>query len=110
MENILYCILLCVLIVWVLCLAVLKTLELMDECDRRKRSMEYFDNLSDFLQLTDTIRRLDTGLDGMSERMTQFETDFKTYDGLLENRLTDIETAVKEWQEKPERAEKGVIA
>ena len=34
-----------------------------------------------------------------SKRLEKFETDFKTHDGLLENRLADIESVVKDWKD-----------
>lgn len=92
MMNILICILLVVVILWIISLLVEKGFGIFQECDYKKAIWDYLEQIKEFTQLKDKLLEMESAFNEMSKRMTQFETDFKTYDGLLENRLTDIES------------------
>ena len=49
-------------------------------------------------QTGQVLKRIED-LDSFSKRLEKFEKDFKTHDGLLENRLADIESVVKDWKD-----------
>lgn len=92
MMNILICILLVVVILWIISLLVEKGFGIFQECDYKKAIWDYLEQIKEFTQLKDKLLEMESAFNEMSKRMTQFETDFKTYDGLLENRLGDIES------------------
>lgn len=92
MLKILLCIFLVVLILWVISLLVEKGFEIFQECDYKKAIWDYLEQIKEFTQLKDKLLKMESAYNELSKRMTQFETDFKTYDGLLENRLGDIES------------------
>lgn len=52
-----------------------------------------------YLSQTGQVLKRIEDLDSFSKRLEKLEKDFKTHDGLLENRLTDIESVVKDWKD-----------
>lgn len=92
MIKILICILLVVAILWIISLLVEKGFELSQEGDFKELIRDYIEQMTEFTQLKDKLLEMESAYNELSKRMTQFETDFKTYDGLLENRLGDIES------------------
>lgn len=92
MLKILLCIFLVVLILWVISLLVEKGFELFQECDYKKAIWDYLEQIQEFTKLKDKPLEMESAYNELSKRMTQFETDFKTYDEVLENRLSDIES------------------
>lgn len=92
MLKILLCIFLVVLILWIISLLVEKGFELFQEGDYKKAIWDYLEQIKEFTQLKDKLLEMESAFNELSKRMTQFETDFKTYDEVLENRLSDIES------------------
>lgn len=92
MIKILICILLVVAILWIICLLVEKGFEISQECDYKKAIWDYLEQIQEFTKLKDKLLEMESAYNELSKRMTQFETDFKTYDEVLENRLSDIES------------------
>lgn len=86
------CVLLVVLILLFATILVEKIKDLLEEGNYKKMCEQYF------VQTGQVLKRIED-LDSFSKRLEKFETDFKTYDGLLENRLTDIESVVKDWKD-----------
>lgn len=86
------CVLLVVLILLFATILVEKIKDLLEEGNYKKMCERYLSQTGQVLkQLED--------LDIFSKRLEKFETDFKTHDGLLENRLADIESVVKDWKD-----------
>lgn len=98
MMKILICILLVVAILWIITLLVEKGFEIFHECYYKKAIWDYLKLIQKFTKLKDKVLKMESAYNELSKRMTQFETDFKTYDEMLENRLTDIES--KNWNKK----------
>lgn len=90
--NLLICILLAVLIVLFATVLVEKIRDIVGERNYKKMCEQYL------AQTGKVLKRIDD-LDSFSKRLEKFETDFKAYDGLLENRLTDIEQVIKDWKD-----------
>lgn len=86
------CVLLVVLILLFATILVEKIKDLLEEGNYKKMCEQYF------VQTGQVLKRIED-LDSFSKRLEKFETDFKTYDGLLENRLSDIESVVKDWKD-----------
>lgn len=86
------CVLLVVLILLFATILVEKIKDLLEEGNYKKMCERYMS------QTGQVLKRIED-LDSFSKRLEKFETDFKTYDGLLENRLTDIESVVKDWKD-----------
>lgn len=86
------CVLLVVLILLFATILVEKIKDLLEEGNYKKMCEQYF------VQTGQVLKRIED-LDSFSKRLEKFETDFKTYDGLLENRLTDIESVIKDWKD-----------
>lgn len=84
MIKILICILLAVAILWIISLLVEKGFELSQEGDFKELIRDYIEQMAEFTQLKDKLLEMESAYNELSKRMTQFETDFKTYDGLLE--------------------------
>lgn len=61
--------------------------------------VDYASKLQDIINLKEMLDEYENKFQELSKRLTKFETDFKTYDGLLENRLTDIESVIKDWKD-----------
>ena len=85
------CVLLVVLILLFATILVEKIKCLLEEGNYKKMCEQYF------VQTGQVLKRIED-LDSFSKRLEKFETDFKTHDGLLENRLTDIESVIKDWK------------
>lgn len=90
--NLLICILLAVLIILLATALVEKIRDIAGERNYKKMCEQYL------AQTGKVLKRIDD-LDSFSKRLEKLETDFKTYDGLLENRLTDIEQVIKDWKD-----------
>ena len=99
MVKIQVCILLAVIILYFMTLLAEKIREAGWEKDYKKAVSDYLEKLEEFVKLNEKISLFENGLNGLSERLTEFKTDFKTHDGLLENRLADIESVVKYWKD-----------
>lgn len=90
--NLLICILLAVLIILFATDLVEKIRDIAGERNYKKMCEQYL------AQTGKVLKRIDD-LDSFSKRLEKLETDFKTYDGLLENRLTDIEQVIQDWKD-----------
>lgn len=86
------CVLLVVLILLFATILVEKIKDLLEEGNYKKMCEQYF------VQTGQVLKRIED-LDSFSKRLEKFETDFKAYDKLLENRLTDIESVIKDWKD-----------
>lgn len=86
------CVLLVVLILLFATILVEKIKDLLEEGNYKKMCEQYLS------QTGKVLKRIDD-LDSFSKRLEKFETDFKAYDKLLENRLTDIESVIKDWKD-----------
>lgn len=86
------CVLLVVLILLFATILVEKIKDLLEEGNYKKMCEQYF------VQTGNALKRIED-LDIFSKRLEKFETDFKIYDKLLENRLTDIESVIKDWKD-----------
>ena len=86
------CVLLVVLILLFATILVEKIKDLLEEGNYKKMCERYLS------QTGQVLKRIED-LDSFSKRLEKFETDFKTHDGLLENRLSDIESVVKDWKD-----------
>ena len=86
------CVLLFVLILLFTKILVKKIKDLLEEGKYKKMCEQYF------VQTRNALKRIDD-LDSFSKRLEKLETDFKSYDKLLENRLTDIESVIKDWKD-----------
>lgn len=60
--------------------------------------VDYASKLQDIINLKEKLDEFENRFQELSKRLTKFETDFKTYDGLLENRLQDIESVIIDWK------------
>lgn len=90
--NFLICVLLAVLILLFATILAEKIRAILEERDYKKMCEQYL------AQTGKVLKRIED-LDNFSKRLEKFETDFKTHDGLLENRLTDIESVIKDWKD-----------
>lgn len=97
--KILYGVLITVLIIWFCSLCFEKISNILDEKDFHEMIVDYVSNLQDFINLKEKLAEYENKFNELSKRLTEFETDFKTYDNLLENRLTDIEQVIKDWKD-----------
>ncbi|MEE0892501.1 MAG: hypothetical protein UIT85_00570 [Treponema sp.] len=86
------CVLLVVLILLFATILVEKIKDLLEEGNYKKMCERYLS------QTGQVLKRIED-LDSFSKRLEKFETDFKTHGGLLENRLTDIESVIKDWKD-----------
>ncbi|MDO4506839.1 MAG: hypothetical protein Q4B64_07800 [Spirochaetales bacterium] len=86
------CVLLVVLILLFATILVEKIKDLLEEGNYKKMCEQYLS------QTGKVLKRIDD-LNIFSKRLEKFETDFKAYDKLLENRLTDIESVIKDWKD-----------
>lgn len=86
------CVLLVVLILLFATILVEKIKDLLEEGNYKKMCEQYLS------QIGQVLKRIED-LDSFSKRLEKFETDFKAYDKLLENRLTDIESVIKDWKD-----------
>lgn len=60
--------------------------------------VDYASKLQDIINLKEKLDEFENRFRAFSKRLSDFETDFKTSDDLLENRLTDIEQVIKDWK------------
>lgn len=97
--DILYGVLIAVLIIWFCCLCFEKISGILDEKDFKNMIVDYVSKLQNIINLKEKLDEVENRFLELSKRLTKFETDFKTYDGLLENRLTDIESVIKDWKD-----------
>lgn len=86
------CVFLVVLILYTVTMLAEKIRDILEEGNYKKMCEQYLS------QTGQVLKRIDD-LDSFSKRLEKFETDFKTHDGLLENRLADIESVVKYWKD-----------
>lgn len=86
------CVLLVVLILFIATMLAEKIRDILEEGNYNKMCERYLS------QTGQVLKRIED-LDSFSKRLEKLETDFKTHDGLLENRLTDIESVVKDWKD-----------
>ena len=61
--------------------------------------VDYASKLQAIIDLKEKLAEVENKFQELSKRLTKFETDFKTYGGLLENRITDIESVIKDWKD-----------
>ena len=87
------CVLLVVLILFIAKMLAEKIRDILEEGNYKKMCERY---LSQAWQVLKQLEALDSCF---SKRLKKLETDFKTHDGLLKNRLTDIESVVKDWKD-----------
>ena len=87
------CVLLVVLILFIATMLAEKIRNIQKEGNYKKMCERY---LSQTGQVLKQLEALDSCF---SKRLKKLETDFKTHGGLLENRLTDIESVVKDWKD-----------
>lgn len=97
--KILLAILIAVLIIWFCSLCFEKISGILDEKDFKNMIVDYTGKLQVIIDLKGKLDEFENKFLELSKRLTKFETDFKTYDGLLENRLTDIESFIKNWKD-----------
>lgn len=97
--KILLAILIAVLIIWFCSLCFEKISGILDEKDFKNMIVDYTSKLKAIIDLKGKIDEVENKFLELSKRLTKFETDFKTYDGLLENRLTDIEQVIQDWKD-----------
>ena len=97
--KILLAILIAVLIIWFCSLCFSKIQEILDEKKYKKYITDYTCKLQAIIDLKGKLDEFENKFLELSKRLTKFETDFKTHDGLLENRLADIESVVKDWKD-----------
>lgn len=86
------CVFLVVLILYTATMLAEKIRDILEEGNYKKMCEQYLS------QTWQVLKRIED-LDSFSKRLEKFETDFKTHDGLLENRLMDIESVVKNWKD-----------
>lgn len=86
------CVLLVLLILFFATILVEKIKDLLEEGNYKKMCERYLS------QTGQVLKRIED-LDSFSKRLEKFETDFKSYDKLLENRLTDIEQVIQDWKD-----------
>ena len=99
MINILVCVLIAIIILYVMTLFAEKIYEIVQEKDYKKAVSDYLEKLKEFVKLSEKISLMENEFNELSKRFKQFETDFKTYDEVLENRLTDIEQVIQDWKD-----------
>lgn len=87
------CVLLVVLILLFATILVEKIKDLLEEGNYKKMCEQYF------VQTGNALKRIED-LDSFSKRLEKFETDFKTNDAVLENKLTDIESFIKNCKDR----------
>lgn len=97
--DILCGVLIAILIIWFCCLCFEKISGILDEKDFKNMIVDYASKLQDIINLKEKLDEFENRFQELSKRLTKFETDFKTYDGLLENRLTDIEQVIQDWKD-----------
>ena len=95
--KILLAILLAVLNIWFWSFFFPNIKEFLDE--KKKCITDYTSKLKAIIDLKGKLDEFENKFLELSKCLTKFETDFKTYDGLLENRLTDIESFIKNWKD-----------
>lgn len=86
------CVFLVVQILYTATMLAEKIRDILEEGNYKKMCEQYLS------QTGQVLKRIED-LDSFSKRLEKFETDFKTHDGLLENRLMDIESIVKYWKD-----------
>lgn len=86
------CVFLVVQILYTATMLAEKIRDILEEGNYKKMCERYLS------QTGQVLKRIED-LDSFSKRLEKLETDFKTHDGLLENRLTDIESVVKDWKD-----------
>ena len=86
------CVFLVVLILYTATMLAEKIRDILEEGNYKKMCERYLS------QTGQVLKRIED-LDSFSKRLEKLETDFKTHGGLLENRLTDIESVVKDWKD-----------
>lgn len=59
----------------------------------------YASKLQDIINLKEKLDEFENRFQAFSKRLSDFETDFKTSEDLLENRLTDIEQVIQDWKD-----------
>lgn len=99
MINILVCVLIAIIILYVMTLFAEKIYEIVQEKDYKKAVSDYLEKLKEFVKLSEKISLMENEFNELSKRFKQFETDFKTYDEVLENRITDIEQVIQDWKD-----------
>lgn len=97
--KILLAILIAVLIIWFCCLCFEKISGILDEKDFKNMIVDYASKLQDIINLKEKLDEFENRFRAFSKRLSDFETDFKTSDDLLGNRLTDIEQVIKDWKD-----------
>ena len=97
--KILLAVLIAVLIIWFCSLCFSQIQEILDEKNYKKCITDYTGKLKAIIDLKGKLDEYENKFQELSKRLTKFETDFKTYDELLENRLTDIEQVIQDWKD-----------
>lgn len=97
--NILCGVLIAVLIIWFCCLCFEKISGILDEKDFKNMIVDYASKLKAIIDLKEKLDEFENRFRAFSKRLSDFETDFKTSDDLLGNRLTDIESVIKDWKD-----------
>lgn len=97
--KILLAILIAVLIIWFCSLCFEKISGILHEKDFKNMIVDYASKLQAIIDLKGKLDEYESRFQELSKRLTKFETDFKTYDGLLENRLTNIEQVIQDWKD-----------
>ena len=97
--KILLGVLIIILIIWICSLCFEKISGILDEKDFKNMIVDYASKLQAIIDLKEKLAEVENKFQELSKRLTKFETDFKTYGGLLENRITDIESVIKDWKD-----------
>lgn len=97
--KILLAVLIAVLIIWFCSLCFSKIQEILDEKNYKKCITDYTSKLKAIIDLKEKLDEFENRFRAFSKRLSDFETDFKTSDDLLGNRLTDIESVIKDWKD-----------
>lgn len=97
--KILLAILIAVLIIWFCRLCFEKISGILYEKDFKNMITDHTGKLKTIIDLKGKLDEFENKFLELSKRLTKFETNFKTYDGLLENRLTDIEQVIQDWKD-----------
>lgn len=97
--KILLAILIAVLIIWFCCLCFEKISGILDEKDFKNMIVDYASKLQDIINLKEKLDEFENRFRAFSKRLSDFDTDFKTSDDLLGNRLTEIEQVIQDWKD-----------
>lgn len=61
--------------------------------------VDYASKLQDIINLKEKLDEFENRFRAFSKRLSDFDTDFKTSDDLLGNRLTEIEQFIQDWKD-----------